>query len=112
MSESISGYVRDAGGGVVIVVVDRDTMEYPSVGDHVQINCDRPIWRQVWRLLNDEFKPGDDTYKGVAKDIHNLYVDQGWTPPDITDEQLRAAAEQVYAGQRKRYVGRDGDPYT
>lgn len=31
---------------------------------------------------------------------------------DITDEELRAAAEQVYADQRQRYVGRDGDPYT
>lgn len=33
----ISGVVRDAGGGVVEVLVDRDTERYPSVGDGVTL---------------------------------------------------------------------------
>lgn len=33
MSVSIKGTVRDAGGGIVPIVVDRDTMQYPGVGD-------------------------------------------------------------------------------
>jgi hypothetical protein len=31
----VRGYVRDAGGGVVTIVVDRETEEYPGIGADV-----------------------------------------------------------------------------
>lgn len=43
---------------------------------------DRSIFRIAWRLLNEQFEPGDDTYQGVAKDIHNAALEAGWLPPD------------------------------
>lgn len=36
------------------------------------------------RLLRAEFNPGDDTFKGVSKDIHNACLDAGWRPPNRT----------------------------
>ena len=32
---SIRGAVREAGGGIVVIVVERDTETYPQVGDRV-----------------------------------------------------------------------------
>jgi hypothetical protein len=34
---TFQGYVRDAGGGVVTIVVDRDTESYPPVGTEVVV---------------------------------------------------------------------------
>lgn len=34
---SFHGFVRDAGGGEVIIVVDRDTLEYPALGQSVLV---------------------------------------------------------------------------
>lgn len=39
---------------------------------------DRSIYQIAWALLNDEFKPGGDDYKGVSKDIHNASLEAGW----------------------------------
>lgn len=39
--EIIKGYVRAAGGGVVVIVVDRDTEQYPSIGAEVAMVCER-----------------------------------------------------------------------
>jgi hypothetical protein len=33
----VQGYVRDAGGGVVTIVVSRDTDQYPPIGAEVAI---------------------------------------------------------------------------
>ncbi len=62
---------------------------------------DRPpnLYRAAWKLLNDEFEPGDDTYKGVAKDIHNAALELGWLPPDHDDIAELAAWRGVAEGR-------------
>lgn len=37
---AVTGYVLDAGGGHVTIVVDRDTAAYPEVGAHVSLGGD------------------------------------------------------------------------
>lgn len=66
---------------------------------------DRSIYHISWTMLNDEFKPRDDTYKGVSKEIHNAARDAGWrlldgTLLEVVDEleklrRWKAEAEAV-----------------
>lgn len=75
------GTVRDAGGGVVEIVVDRDTVEYPKVGATVAVTTTEP-WEHPrlgvaalrepdgpcadptcrWRPAGRHWHTGTDTY--------------------------------------------------
>lgn len=41
-------------------------------------------WRNIEALLRAEHGITDDTFKGSAKDIWNLFVEAGWKPPSDT----------------------------
>ena len=47
---------------------------------------DKSIYQIAWTMLNDEFQPGGDDYKGVSKEIHNAALEAGWRLLDA--EQL------------------------
>ena len=47
---SLRGYVRDAGGGVVTVVVERDTDSYPPTG--ILVDVEWPAWTNWWQCIN------------------------------------------------------------
>lgn len=46
------------------------------------INRSDKTWHKVQDLLSEEHGVDDDTYKGSAKQIHNLFLAEGWTPPE------------------------------
>lgn len=47
MWPEFTGKVTDAGGGVVEVLVDRDTEQYPSEGDRVKVRIARDVWEPM-----------------------------------------------------------------
>lgn len=51
--ELLCGVVTGAGGGVVDILVDRDTESYPNLGDEVEINA-------------------KDTIKSLRAEVHKL----------------------------------------
>lgn len=67
-SDDSYAFLRSLGIGVEVL---------PSL-DFKYTGIRRDIYHIAWKLLNDEFDPGDDTYKGVAKDIHNAALQVGW----------------------------------
>lgn len=43
-------------------------------------------WHDIEHLLRKYHGITDDTFKGSAKDIWNLFIDAGWKPPSPTIE--------------------------
>lgn len=50
---SFDGYVRDAGGGVVTVVVDRETEQYPPVGAQVNVTYTDVLEEYIERVSEE-----------------------------------------------------------
>ena len=71
---SYSGRVVDAGGGEVRIIVDRDTLQYPQVGDQVLVSLVHPP-TEGWtaRLdLTDRFVWDMADRSHVPEEVWNL----------------------------------------
>lgn len=60
------------------------TPKDPGPAEGRRASTDRPdwIWHDVEALLRRNHDVDDDTFKGSAKEIYNLFLAHGWVPTD------------------------------
>jgi hypothetical protein len=97
-ADYIKGSVVDAGGGMVTISVDRDTMAYPESGAEVTLSVDREHEPPIYMIRRtDEYPMGDSVWDHARgpNDWRQAEIDAvGWDEP-IEYEIVRLVPQVV-----------------
>lgn len=89
-TNNFHGRVRDAGGGVVDILVDRDTFVYPPIGAGVWVVLDDPQWnleggafRTLCRVMQEK-----NQLRSALETIHTVLINGHPTAMSIGIESI------------------------